>query len=82
MGKDCISVDRNADMLLRDYAPFNIFVHARTEAKLKRYRKHASAEEKPTEKELIRKMKQIDKVRSQTRELMGGSGRGGGTATI
>lgn len=29
--------------------------------------------EKLTEKELIRRMKQIDKVRSQTRELMGGS---------
>ena len=82
LSKDCIIVGRNADMLLRDHAPFNIFVCARTEAKIKRYRTRASAAEKPTEKELIRKMKQIDKGRSQTRELMGGPGRGGGTATI
>ena len=73
LGKDCIIVGRNADMILQDYAPFNLFVCAQTEAKVKRCMERASAEEKLTEKELIRKMKQVDKVRSQTRELMGGS---------
>ena len=73
LGKDCIIVGRNADMILGDYEPFNIFVCAQTEAKVKRCMERASAEERLTEKELIRKMKQIDKVRSQTRELMGGS---------
>lgn len=73
LGKDCIIVGRNADMILREYAPFNIFVCAQTDAKVKRCMERAMEDEKLTEKELIRKMKQIDKVRSQMRELMGGS---------
>ena len=73
LGKDCIVVGRNADMILRDYEPFNIFVCAQTEAKVKRCMERAREGEGLTEKELIRRMKQIDKVRSQTRELMGGS---------
>lgn len=73
LGKDCIIVGRNADMILQDCAPFNVFVCAQTESKVRRCMEHASAEEKLTEKELIRKMKQIDKVRSQTRALMDGS---------
>ena len=73
LGKDCVIVGRNADMILQDYAPFNIFVCAQTEAKIKRCMQRAPEDEKLTEKELLRKMKQIDKVRSQTRELMGGS---------
>ena len=73
LGKDCIIVGRNADMILQDCAPFNIFVCAQTEAKIKRCMQRAPEGEKLTEKELLRKMKQIDKVRSQTRELMGGS---------
>ena len=73
LNKDCVIVGRNADMILQDYAPFNIFVCAQTEAKIKRCMQRAPEDEKLTEKELLRKMKQIDKVRSQTRELMGGS---------
>lgn len=73
LNKDCVIVGRNADMILQDYAPFNIFVCAQTEAKIKRCMQRAPENEKLTEKELLRKMKQIDKVRSQTRELMGGS---------
>ena len=73
LGKDCIIVGRNADVILRDYHPFNIFVCAAREAKLKRCLERASEEEKLTEKELLRKMKRIDNVRSQTREIMSGS---------
>lgn len=73
MGKDCVIVGRNADVILRNYHPFNIFVCASKEAKLKRCVERAPKSEKLTEKELLRKMKQIDKVRSQTRELMSGS---------
>ena len=73
LGKDCIIVGRNADVILRDYRPFNIFVCAAREAKLKRCLERASEEEKLTEKELLRKMKRIDNVRSQTREIMSGS---------
>jgi cytidylate kinase len=73
LGKDCIIVGRNADVILREYHPFNIFVCAAREAKLKRCLERASEEEKLTEKELLRKMKRIDNVRSQTREIMSGS---------
>lgn len=73
LGKDCVIVGRNADMILREYRPFNVFVCADTAAKVKRCMERTSAGENLSEKELLRKMKQIDKVRSQTRELMGGS---------
>ena len=72
LGKDCIIVGRNADMILGDYQPFSIFVCAQTDAKVRRCMERAAHNEKLTEKELIRKMKQIDKTRSQTRDLMGG----------
>ena len=73
LGKDCVIVGRNADMILRGYQPFNIFVCAETDAKVRRCLERAHEGEKLSEKELVRKMKQIDKVRAQTRELMGGS---------
>ena len=70
LGKDCIIVGRNADAVLEKYSPFNIFVCANTQAKVNRCMERANAEESFTEKELIRKMKQIDKMRSQTREIL------------
>lgn len=73
MGKDCIIVGRNADVILQSYHPFNVFVCASKEAKLQRCLERASADEKLTERELLRKMKQIDSVRAQTREIMSGS---------
>lgn len=70
LGKNCIIVGRNADFILRKYQPFSIFVCAKTEAKVRRCMERAPAEENLTEKEIISKMKQIDKVRAQTRELL------------
>lgn len=72
MGKDCIIVGRNADVILREYHPFNIFVCADTSSKVQRCVERAPEGEGLSEKELIRKMKQIDKNRSQTREIIGG----------
>lgn len=73
LGKDCIIVGRNADVILQEYQPFNIFVCADTSSKVKRCIERMPEGERLTEKELVRKMKQIDKVRSQTREFIGGS---------
>ena len=73
MGKDCVIVGRNADVILRDYEPFNIFVCATKEAKLRRCRERAAEDENFTEKELLRRMKQIDKVRADTRDILTGS---------
>ena len=36
MGKDCVIVGRNADVILRDCHPFNVFVSASKKAKLAR----------------------------------------------
>lgn len=57
LGKDCIIVGRNADIILSEYRPFNIFVCAETEAKVKRCVERAPEGENLTEKELVRKMK-------------------------
>ncbi len=73
LGKDCIIVGRNADLILQEYHPFSIFVCAKQDAKVRRCMERAPEGENLSEKELIRKMKQIDKVRSQTREIMSGS---------
>lgn len=73
MGKNCVIVGRNADVILREYEPLNIFVCASAEAKLKRCTERASAGENLSEKELLRRMKRIDGVRRQTGELMTGS---------
>lgn len=73
MGKDCVIVGRNVDVILREYEPLNIFVCASAEAKLKRCTERASAGENLSEKELLRRMKRTDSVRRQTRELMTGS---------
>lgn len=73
LGKDCVIVGRNADVILEKYKPFNIFVCADEKAKLARCLERADENEKLTEKELMRKMRSIDKVRSQTREIIAGS---------
>ncbi len=73
LGKNCVIVGRNADVILQKYHPFNLFVCASKEAKLKRCRERAPEGENLTDKDLLRKMKQIDKMRAQTREIISGS---------
>lgn len=73
LGKDFVIVGRNADIILQSYSPFNIFVCAKTDAKLKRCIERASQDENLSEKELLRKMKQIDRLRAETREIISGS---------
>lgn len=72
LGKGCIIVGRNADIILWEYHPFSLFICACKETKLKRCMECASEEEKLSEKELIRRMRQVDKNRSQAREIIGG----------
>lgn len=70
LGKDCVIVGRNADIILQEYQPFNLFVCASMDAKVKRCMERASEKEKFSEKEFVKKIKQIDKVRSETREIL------------
>lgn len=72
-GKDCIIVGRNADVLLREYKPFNIFVCADMEAKIRRCTERAAEGEDFTPKEMERKIKSIDRTRERTRDIITGS---------
>lgn len=73
IGKDCIIVGRNADVILKDYKPFNIFVCADREAKVRRCMERASAGENLSPKELERKIQNIDSARARTRKIIADS---------
>lgn len=72
LGKDCVIVGRNADVILSDYNPFSIFVCADLSAKVNRCIKRAKQEECLTEKQLAKKIKKIDKMRAKTRAILSG----------
>ena len=76
INKDCVIVGRNADILLRKYKPFNIFVCANMEAKIRRCMERSPDNECLNTKEMERKISKMDKNRAQTRELVTGSGWG------
>lgn len=67
---DCVIVGRGADAILENYKPFRLFVYADMDAKMARCRKRASADEKLTDKELERKIRQIDKNRADNHDLI------------
>lgn len=79
-GEDCIIVGRNADVLLRDYAPFNLFVCADMDAKIRRCKERAPKDENLSRREMERKILGIDKGRARTREITTGSVWGDRTA--
>lgn len=70
---DCVIVGRCADCILREYHPLNLFVYASLESKVRRCRAREEAGEHFTDKELKRRMAQIDSGRARYRELIGGS---------
>ncbi|MBE5906723.1 MAG: cytidylate kinase-like family protein [Lachnospiraceae bacterium] len=67
---DCVVVGRAADIILREYNPLNIFVYATCESKLARCRERAKEGENFTDREMLRKMKQIDKGRALYHNLL------------
>ena len=72
-GRDFVIVGRNADVLLKNYHPFNVFVCASKEAKLQRCLDRAPQDEHLSQKELEQKMKQIDHSRKKYRQIVTGS---------
>ena len=66
---DCVIVGRCADVILKEMSPMNLFVYADTASKLERCRRKAEANEHFTDKELLKKMKQVDKDRAAYRGL-------------
>ena len=73
LGKDFVIVGRSADEVLKDFKPFNIFVCADMESKIKRCLERAKENENLTEKEAEKKIKMVDKNRSRTREIISGT---------
>lgn len=69
-GKNCVIVGRNADILLREFQPFNIFVCADMEVKIRRCLERDPDGECKNTKEMHRKINKIDKSRAQTRGLI------------
>ncbi len=70
MGRNFVIVGRNADVILADKNPFNIFVCADIDAKIKRCRERADKNEKLSDKEIKKNMLRIDKNRRTTRYLI------------
>lgn len=73
LGRDCVIVGRNADLILEKEKPFNIFVCADTQAKVKRCMERAEKDEKLSEKEILQHMRRIDKGRAATRSILSDS---------
>jgi len=69
-GKNCVIVGRNADILLREHHPFNIFVCADIDTKMRRCKERSHEDECLTPKDLEKKINKIDKSRFQTRALI------------
>lgn len=63
--RDCVIVGRGADMILKDRKPFRIFVYADEASKLKRCRERAPEDECLTEKQLLKKIRKINKGRKK-----------------
>lgn len=70
---NCVIVGRSADAILEMYKPFRVFVYADMEAKLARCRQRASADEQLSDRELERKIRQIDKNRADNHDLIASS---------
>ncbi len=73
LGRNCIIVGRNADVILEEYKPFNIFVCADMESKVERCLKRAADNERLTVREVEQNIRRIDKNRARTRAIMSSS---------
>ena len=73
---DCVIVGRCADYILRDSAPFRLFVYSDMPAKIARCRKNESSDYESgqalTDKELSRRIEQINKGRADYYEFYTG----------
>lgn len=70
---NCVIVGRCADAILRDYNPFKIFVYADQKSKIERCRNRAPENEHLTDKQMVKKFKEIDKGRKNLHDLFSSS---------
>ena len=66
---DCVIVGRAADIILADKKPFRIFVCADESSKLERCRARAEEGEDLSDKDIMRKCREIDKRRAAHRKM-------------
>lgn len=67
---NAIIVGRAANAILKEYKPMNIFVYANMESKINRCKKKSPKDENLSNKELINKIKNIDKNRKSFNNLI------------
>ena len=67
---DCVMVGRSSGIIPVNYNPLRLFVYADMEWKVKRCRERASAEEHLTDRELEKKIRQIDAGRARHQKLL------------
>lgn len=70
LGRDCVIVGRNADIILQEYQPFHIFVYADMQEKIARCIAKAPQGENLSEKEVRQKIVKVDKMRKETRMIV------------
>ena len=70
---DCIIIGRCADVILKDDRPFNIFVYADMDTKLKRCMERGPKGEDLSGTELERKIREVDRERTKYREFYTGA---------
>ncbi len=68
---DCVFVGRRADVVLKDYNPFNVFVYANLESKVRRCKEKSDGNENLSDKDLIKMIKNVDKSRKRLSLLLG-----------
>ena len=66
---NCIIVGRAANAILEEYNPFNLFVYADMDAKVRRCMERAPEGEQLTEREMIRHIKKVDADRAKYYEM-------------
>lgn len=71
-GKDCVIVGRNADVILKDYKPFRVFVCAKMESKIRRCVERSDDGTNLTRRQIEQNIRRIDKNRAKTCELVSG----------
>ena len=67
---DSVFVGRAADAVLEEYEPFKLFVYADEASKLVRCRARAPEGEDLSDREIIRRMKRIDKARAEYHDII------------
>ena len=67
---DCVIVGRSADVILRDLSPMRLFVYSDMESKVERCRARSGEDDALTVKQMIRKIKQIDRARAANHDFV------------